>query len=434
MLSLEQKQIENWSGGIRFTPEHIRKPSTIEEVIDVVNEATSSNKRVRVIGSGHSFTPLMATNHLLVSLDYLQGVRTIDEDQFLAEVWGGTKLYQLSEELHERGYALENLGDINAQSISGALLTGTHGTGIGHGILATQLEALTVVLASGEVVTYTKQEDPDHFAAFALSLGMLGIVVSMQIRIIKEQNFVYESKRMDQANVLSNIQSLVQKNEHFECFAFPYSTKTQVKTMNRTEKSAQSLSYKKWKTNTIENKAFSILSEVSRKIPTLSSSISRFSANSVPTSTMIGPSYQLFSTERSVRFHEMEYSIPLKYFSTVLTELNQMIEAKQIAVHFPIECRFVKRDDLWLSPAYKRDAAYIAVHMYKGMPFESYFQAAEEIFQRYDGRPHWGKMHTCTYDQLLKTYPMLPSFLQLRKELDPHDIFVNDYIQRLFAL
>src|SRR5699024_4530078 len=115
-------------------------------------------------------------------------------------------------------------------------------------------------------------------------------------------------------------------------------------------------------------------------------------------------------------FHEMEYCIPEEAAGDVLNDMNHMIQKRKFAVHFPIECRFVKQDDIWLSPSYQRNAAYIAIHMYKGMDFNAYFTAMEEIFRHYHGRPHWGKMHTLTFDQLRELYPRLEDFLRIRAE------------------
>ncbi|MEI5906984.1 D-arabinono-1,4-lactone oxidase [Bacillus spongiae] len=436
MLSLKEtsQAMYNWSESFRFQPEFIHKPTSIEEIVEIVNLASSQNRKIRVIGSGHSFTPLIKTRDILLSLDHLQGVIEVNEDENTAEVWAGTKLSRLGNELHELGYSQENLGDINVQSVSGALLTGTHGTGINHGILATQIEEVTVVLADGKVTSFSRKLHPDVFPAHALSLGLLGIVVKMKLRITPKQNFKHTSHRAELKATLAELPSLLEKNEHFEFYAFPYSSTIQVKKMNKTSEHGSSYAFEKWKASKLENSAFSILSEMARRKPTWSSSISRFSAKSVPNTTMIGPSYELFSTVRSVKFNEMEYSIPRQHFEEVLEEILAMIKRENIAVHFPIECRFVKEDDLWLSPAYQRESAYIAVHMYKGMPYEDYFRKVEQIFHKYDGRPHWGKLHTLTYDDVIRRYPMMPNFIKLREQMDPKDLFMNDYLSKIFAI
>ena len=167
-------------------------------------------------------------------------------------------------------------------------------------------------------------------------------------------------------------------------------------------------------------------------LPKLSKSISNISAQGIAPVDEVNYSHLLFSTPRVVRFQEMEYNIPAEHFSTVLAEIEACIQRERFEVHFPIECRFVHADDIWLSPAYQRDSAYIAVHMYQSMPYKSYFEHIEAIFQRYQGRPHWGKMHTQTAEGLATLYPHWHDFRRIRATLDPKGLFLNHYLTDLF--
>lgn len=425
---------QNWSGSVKFNPKQIFTPTTIEEVVSIVKKANIEKKKIRVVGSRHSFTPLISTTDFLVSLDNLQGVISIDKKEYIAEVWAGTKLERLGHELFEYGFAQENLGDINVQSIAGALLTGTHGTGTQHGILASQIEEITVVLPTGDVLVCSKTKNIDIFKALGVSLGLLGIVVKMKIRIKPALTYRYESKKMLTTDLYNQLDELKNENQHFEFYLFPYSKNVQVKMMNETRTKNHTFKFEKWKVATIENKVFWFLSEISRNIPKSSKQISRLCANNVPNSKMIGPSFELFSTVRNVKFNEMEYSIPQEQMVDATTEIQEEIIRKNFNVHFPIECRFVKADRFFISPASSRDSAYIAIHMYKGMPHQEYFQRIEEILQSYGGRPHWGKMHNMTIEDLHKLYPQLSDFLEIRRKLDSNNIFVNAYLSKLFNL
>lgn len=425
---------QNWSGSVKFNPKHLFTPSTIEEVVSIVKKANIENKKIRVVGSCHSFTPLISTTDFLVSLDHLQGIISIDKEKQIAEVWAGTKLERLGQELYQCGFAQENLGDINIQSIAGALVTGTHGTGVQHGILATQIEEITVVLPNGEVLVCSKIKNIDLFKAIGVSLGLLGIVVKMKIRIKPAATYRFESKKIHEIDLYQQLDEMKKENEHFEFYMFPYSKNIQVKLMNETRTKNHSFKFEKWKVATIENKAFWFLSEISRNLPKSSRMISRLSAQNVPNSKMVGPSFQLFSTVRNVKFNEMEYSIPKAQIVEATKEIQQEIIKNNFNVHFPIECRFVKADHFLISPASARDSAYIAIHMYKGMPHQDYFHRMEEILQRYSGRPHWGKMHNMTINQLHKLYPHLSQFLEIRSKLDPNNLFVNAYLGKLFNI
>ncbi|GGI13489.1 D-arabinono-1,4-lactone oxidase [Gottfriedia solisilvae] len=434
MFPMKSGYWQNWSGSVKFNPQHIFTPNSIEEVVAIVKKANIENKKIRVVGSRHSFTPLISTTDFLVSLDQLQGVISIDKEKQIAEVWAGTKLERLGQELYEFGFAQENLGDINVQSIAGALLTGTHGTGVQHGILATQIEELTIVLPNGEVLVCSKIKNIDLYKAIGVSLGLLGIVVKMKIRIKPATTYRYESKKIQTVELYHRIEEMKNENEHFEFYMFPYSKNIQVKLMNETRTKNHSFKFEKWKVATIENNVFWFLSEISRNIPKTSRMISRLSAKNVPNSRMVGPSFQLFSTVRNVKFNEMEYSIPKVYMVDATKEIQEEIIKNKFNVHFPIECRFVKADHFMISPASARDSAYIAIHMYKGMPHQDYFYRIEEILQSYGGRPHWGKMHNMTIVQLENLYPHLSQFLEIRSKLDPKNVFVNAYLGKLFNI
>ncbi|PEI48009.1 D-arabinono-1,4-lactone oxidase [Bacillus pseudomycoides] len=433
MLSVKGQKWRNWAGNVEGNPQYTMYPKNIQDVIEVVKFAKEQGKRIRVVGSGHSFTPLVQTEEILISLDEIQGIVDVDSQSFIVEVWGGTKLYNLGKLLEDKGYAQENLGDIDSQSIAGAISTGTHGTGIQFGSLATQVVEVTAVLASGEIIVCSEKENPEFWKAFQLSLGMLGIIVKVKLKVIPAYSLIYESRKESFSTVINKLEKYKQ-HRHFEFFVFPYSDDVQVKITNETAEKGIDLKWHKIKTELLENIAFSLLSKGCKWIPSISKGVSRLSAKAVPSTKTIGPSYQIFATSRNVRFYEMEYSVPAQYMKDVVGEIYNLIEKKKFQVHFPIECRYVKGDDIWISPAYRRDSAYIAVHMYKGMKYAAYFTAIEHIFQKYEGRPHWGKMHTMRYEPLQCVYPKLNSFLEVRGKLDPMGMFLNPYVAKMFSI
>ncbi|HEX8036570.1 MAG TPA: D-arabinono-1,4-lactone oxidase, partial [Ktedonobacterales bacterium] len=224
-----------------------------------------------------------------------------------------------------------------------------------------------------------------------------------------------------------------QENTHFEFFWLPYTEWAQAKFINETtEKATGSNLWSEFNKIVLENGVFWLLSESCRMVPPLSQTASRISASAISSTDEIDYSHHLYATPRVVRFQEMEYNIPAQHFAEIMGEIRECIERKHFRVHFPIECRFVRADDMWLSPAYQRDSAYIAVHMYRGMAYREYFDAIEAIFRRYEGRPHWGKMHTRTASELAALYPRWHHFRRVRAELDPEGVFLNDYLRQLF--
>lgn len=423
----------NWSGSVRSTPRQIVKPGSIGGLVRMIEEFGRDGRHVRVVGSGHSFTPLGQTDDVLMSLDNLQGVEELDAKHGRVTVLGGTKLKLLGDVLFAYGLAQENLGDINVQSIAGAISTGTHGTGIQFGSLATQVEGLTLVTASGELLECSPEHNPDIFKAAQVSLGALGVIAKVTLRVVPAKRLRYVGQRKKLADCLAHLEQYKQENSHFEFFWFPYTEWVQAKFLNETnEPPGKNTFWGNFNKIVLENWVYWLLSECCRLAPGLSKTACHISASSIASIDEINYSHLLYSTPRMVRFQEMEYNIPARHTGTVINEIQECINREQFQVHFPLECRFVHADDIWLSPAYERDSAYIAVHMYRGMPYQSYFEHIEEIFRRYDGRPHWGKMHTRTAAELAALYPHWQDFRRIRAALDPRGLFLNDYLRGLF--
>jgi FAD-linked oxidoreductase len=423
----------NWSGSVKSQPREIVRPRDLDELTRLVKGYAREGRRARVVGAGHSFTPIARSNDVLLSLDEMQGIESVDTENRTATVWGGTKLKALGESLYERGLAQENLGDIDVQSIAGAISTGTHGTGVNFGTLATQVIGLTLVTASGEILECSPERDADLFKAAQVSLGALGIVAKVKLRLVPVKRLHYHGHRKKLDECLDNLEDYKKNNDHFEFFWFPYTDDAQAKFINETEEAVTSSSlWSNFNKVVLENYVYWLLSESCRLVPPLCKTICQISGSAIANVDEINYSHRIFATPRMVRFQEMEYNIPAERFKDVLAEIRQCIDKQQFRVHFPVECRFVHSDDIWLSPAYERESAYIAVHMYRGMPYRSYFTHIEQIFRRYDGRPHWGKMHTRRTDELAALYPRWHDFRRLRAELDPHGLFLNDYLRALF--
>ncbi|HEY6407399.1 MAG TPA: D-arabinono-1,4-lactone oxidase [Ktedonobacteraceae bacterium] len=423
----------NWSGSVQSEPREVVEPGNIDELARMVREYGHDGRHVRVVGAGHSFTPLVQSDDVLMSLDAMQGVESINTATRRATILGGTRLKKLGNALFEHGMAQENLGDIDVQSISGAISTGTHGTGVGFGTLSTQVEGLTLVTASGEILECSSERDPDIFKAAQVSLGTLGIIAKVTLRVVTAKRLHYQGYRKKLSDCLANLEQYKQEHSHFEFFWFPYTDGVQAKFMNETtEPTSKSSFWGDFNKIVLENGVYWLLSESCRMFPRFCKTVCRISTQSIANIDEINFSHRLFATPRMVRFQEMEYNIPAEHTSTVISEIQHCIEHYQFQVHFPIECRFVRSDDIWLSPAYQRDSAYIAVHMYRGMPYQSYFRGIEEIFKRYAGRPHWGKMHTRSAGELSELYPRWHDFQRIRAAFDPQGMFLNGYLRTLF--
>jgi FAD-linked oxidoreductase len=433
MTSLQRWQ--NWSGSVQASPAQVIRPRTTEALVAQVTRYAREGRQMRVVGAGHSFTPLVQTDDILFSLDELQGIEHVDAEQSLVTVAAGTRLRQLGQLLFEQGFEQENLGDIDVQSIAGAISTGTHGTGLKFGTIATQVERLTLVTAQGELLTCSATENPDIFKAAQVSFGTLGIITSVTLRVVPAVRLHLRSRRERLSTTLTEVTQRVKEHSHYEFFWFPYTDLGQAKYMDETEEPVSGNKvWANFNRTVIENGALWLLSEISRLVPKSAPTISKICANSIANVDEVEYSHRLYATQRDVRFQEMEYNLPTEEFVPVMQEIQECINKHKFAVHFPIECRFVRGDDIWLSPAYQRDSAYVAVHMYRGMEYKPYFRHIEEIFKNHQGRPHWGKMHTRTAEDFAQLYPRWYDFQRVRAQLDPAGVFLNSYLRSVLGV
>ncbi|MGH2740365.1 MAG: D-arabinono-1,4-lactone oxidase [Actinomycetota bacterium] len=428
------REWSNWSGSVRWRPDRVLAPGSIDEIAEVVSECRREGRKLRVVGSVHSFTPLVATDDTLLSLDGFQGIESVDVERRTALIRAGTKLDALGPELLRHGLAQENLGDIDVQSLAGAISTGTHGTGAELGNIATQVQGLTLVTGTGEVMECSAEKHPGLFKAAQVSLGALGVVAKVRLRLLPAYRLGFRSERRRLDDVLADLPERLSANRHFEFFWFPYGPFVQAKTANPSDLPAGSGLALRAQQVILENGALWLASQASRLIPRLAPSISRLSGRLVGHSGGVAEAHGFFATRRAVRFNEMEYNVPAERFLDAFAELRALFDRHRFRVNFPVECRFAAGDEIWLSPAYERASAYIAVHMYRGMPYEEYFRACEEVFDRYEGRPHWGKLHWQSSDSLRLRYPRWDDFLRVREEVDPDRVFLNDYLSELFGL
>jgi FAD-linked oxidoreductase len=431
----QQTHWQNWSGSVTCTPSSIVYPTTLDEIVRIVKDARAARKHIRAVGSGHSFTPLVSTDETLISLDNYAGLESIDADNNLVTVRGGTKIKQLGELLFELGLAQENLGDIDVQSIAGAISTGTHGSGISFGSISTQVTALKIVTGKGEVIECSETQNREIFKTAQVSLGALGVIVSVTLWCVAAYKLHYIWRKGNLSDCLANLEKYRTENRNFEFYWIPYTDAVLLKFMNQTDSPVKEKNlFRRFNELVLENGVLWVLCEICRVWPAQTANIARLIANLISNGEDVNYSHRIFATPRLVRFQEMEYNLPVEHFATALREIDECIRRERIQVHFPLECRFVHADDIALSPAHGRASAYIAVHMYKGMAYRAYFDAVEAIFKKYEGRPHWGKMHTRCADDLSQLYPQWQHFQTVRDSLDPDGVFLNDYLRGLLGV
>ena len=425
----------NWSGAVGFTPEQFQRPDSLEALQQVVRETSAAGRSLRVAGSGHSFVPLVETTDTLLSLDRMSGIESLDPASGRATILAGTQLKPLGAMLEARGHSMVNLGDINVQALAGAVATGTHGTGLGLGSISSQVTGLSLVLPNGELVECSAALEPELFAAARVALGSLGVMAKIEVQLDQAFKLKLKKQYMELDDCLAAAPSLAAKHRHFEFYWVPHTRATLVKTMDPVEAPESNRGLTALLELILENGALGLLSRIARARPQWTPQVAKIIAASIKgdTNTMVANSHRAFSSIRLVRFNEMEYELPAERGPEALRELAAFVEAKQIQVHFPVEFRYVRGDDIWLSPFHARDSVAISVHQYQGMDYGAYFAGAEAIFRNHGGRPHWGKMHSLTAKELAPLYPKWDDFMRLRERIDPRGVFLNPYLRRLFG-
>jgi FAD-linked oxidoreductase len=427
---------QNWAGTATADPARRYWPRSVEEISDAIKAAAGAGLTVRALGSGHSFTAAAATAGAALDLSGWAGAIAADITSGLVTVRAGTTIRELNQALDSVGLAMPNLGDIDAQTISGAISTGTHGTGAQLGGIATQIAALELVLADGTVVSCSAEQRPDLFAAARVSIGALGVLSSVTLQCVPAFTLAADERPMPLDEVVERFGEFSAANEHFEFYWFPYGKNALVKRNNRVAGPGPK-PMPSWRRfleyEVMENTAFGALCRTGRAVPPLIKPLNRLAAATLSRRSYSAPSHQVFVTSRRVRFVESEYAVPAESVLDVLAELRAGVKTLADPVMFPVEIRVAAADDIWLSTAYGRDSAYIAIHQYVGLPYQEYFRLFESIATSVGGRPHWGKMHTRDADYLGKVYPRFGDFLAIRDETDPDRRFANPYLEQVFG-
>jgi FAD-linked oxidoreductase len=409
------------------------RPTSVEQVQAAVDDARRDGLKVKAIGAGHSFTGIAVAPGVQLGMSGLSGLLDVDGDR--VTLAAGTHLHQLPALLAPHGVAMENLGDIDAQTISGATSTGTHGTGAGFGGLATQIVGVTLVTADGGVLRV--DEGHPYFPAARLGLGALGILTDVTLRCVLAFKLQAVERPEPLDGVLESYLERASAPDHFEFYWFPHTAVALTKTNTRLPLAAPSAplgGFKRWFDDSfMANTVFSWVCGTGRTMPSLIPSINRHASRLTGHRTFTDVSTSVFTTERRVRFREMEYALPVESIPTAIREIEKLIADKGWRISFPLEVRIAAPDDVWLSTAYGRRTGYIAIHRYFREDHHEYFRAVEQIFRAHQGRPHWGKIHYQDAASLRSVYPKFDDFVGVRDKLDPDRLFANPYLDRVLG-
>ena len=424
----------NWAGNQSCSPTAIVRPRSEAELSRLVERAAVEGRTVKVVGAGHSFTPIVCTDGYLVDLGDYDRVLHVDPVAATVTVQAGIALWKLNDALAGHGLALENLGDIAYQSIAGATSTATHGTGLHFGNIASRVIGLRLVTGDGSVLEATPEVHPEVLDVARVGVGALGIVSTVTIQCVPAFNLhaLEQAERVDA--LLERWDDEIADNDHFEFFWLPNTGWALTKRNRRTQEPARPRP--RWRElrddYLLSNYAFDLTCRVARRNPDLGRRMARL-VPGTGRSEYIDRSDRVFASPRTVKFYEMEYAIGREHLVEALNRVRELVRRQGVQILFPVEVRVVAADDIPLSTAFGRETAYIAVHVYRGTAYDQYFQGVEGIMNDYGGRPHWGKMHFQSAAVLASRYPRWDEFQALRARTDPTGRFSSPYLDRVLG-
>ncbi|AMO76290.1 D-arabinono-1,4-lactone oxidase [Pseudomonas citronellolis] len=405
----------NWVGNQSFVAAHMASPKSEDEISALVHAATSQGKSVRCAGSGHSFTPVVATSGLLLSLQDYQGITHLDQQRKRVSVKAGTKLNTITRFLKEAGYSLTNQGDIDSQAIAGALATGTHGTGTTLGNLSSQVVGMRIIRPDGSVMEVSDTDNLDLLHATQVNIGMFGVISEMTLQVSDAYWLHDRVWREDFESLMERYDELASRHRHFGFFWCPTSESRHLYCLPDTQKVSRS------------NKDFDVC-EV--KVMDMTDERTFYEDEH----EKIAYSSEVFAIHYVANFHELEYAVPAQHGKQALREIRDLVLTKHPNCIYPVEYRFTKGDPAWISPFHNQDSVTISCSGGpNGVDYWPFLKDVDDILRQYGSRPHWGKLHFTQRDDVDRWFPKAEAFRQLRRSVDPNGYFLNDHLRPLFG-
>ncbi|MCZ4090552.1 D-arabinono-1,4-lactone oxidase [Sinorhizobium psoraleae] len=402
----------NWVGNQSCIVRHKGAPESEAALSEMVREATALGLNVRCAGSGHSFTPVVATSGLLLTLSGMQGVVGIDQERKRVAVRAGTTINQLGKVLKSSGLSLINQGDIDSQALAGALTTGTHGTGAKLGNMASQIVGMRLVQPDGSILV-VDESTPDLLEAARVSVGMLGVISEITLQAMDAYNLHEKLWRCDFDECMEQHDELAAKHRHFGFFWCPVPESRHCYCLPDTS----SVSTTGKTSDVCEMKVIDITDR-----PPMEQAFEKIAYSS-----------EIYPIEYVPNFHELEYAVPVAHGKDAVRAVRKLMLEKHPTCIYPIEYRFTAGDSGWISPFYEQDSITLSVSGEPGTDYWEYLKDVDTILRQYGSRPHWGKLHFLGAEDVTALYPRAGDFRALRARVDPEGRFLNDHLRQLFA-
>lgn len=404
----------NWVGNQSFTPRFAAVPREEEELAGLVREAAERGVGVRVAGSGHSFTPVVQTDGLLLNLSALRGIIGTDPERERVMALAGTPIADFYEPLWQAGLALRNQGDIDTQQIAGAVATATHGSGTGYTSLSGVVRGVRLITAAGET-REIDEDQPELLRAAQVAVGMLGVMTRLELEVTAAYRLTEQIDVWTWEEVMERWDELVAEHRHFGFFWLP------------TEQSAALYNLSSHGESMADKCYVKIYDEASPD------EASPDQPEDATPGRRTDRCYRIYPMIYDPNFHELEYFVALERGPDALAAMRELMLRSLPDSLYPMEVRTVGPEDAYLSPNYGTATVVISVSGKPGTDYWDYLRSVDALLSQFDARVHWGKLHFLTPERLHALYPEADEFIAIRRELDPDGAFLNDHLRALFA-
>jgi FAD/FMN-containing dehydrogenase len=405
----------NWAGNQQFVPREIVQPTSEQELIATVQQAVKDGQPIGCAGSAHSFSPVVETSGVLIEMRGVSGVLANDSATQRATVLAGTTLKEFGSALWGAGLSMRNQGDVDAQTIVGATSTGTHGSGIEFGSLSSTIVGVRLVTGTGEVRDIDESE-PELLRAAQVSLGLLGVITRATIQAMPAYR-LKESNRIDSLEtVLASWDESIQRYRHFSLFWAP----------SEESGALYDLPY-------IPSDHCYV--KMLEQLPAASNEL-RNGPVSGPVGGRTGPAYLIYpdTTDEFATWIELEYMVDAEDGKDAFLAMRKLMLDQFPEAISPIQIRWTKGEDAFLSPHFGADTCSLSVSGLKKHDWNRFLRAIDETLKPWRPRPHWGKMNYLDHQQFIAAYRARHQFLAVREELDPNGLFLSDYWRGVLGL
>lgn len=402
----------NWYGNMSCNA-FVSDPHTEESVCAAIRLARRRGHTIRLAGTGHSNVPLIPNSGTVLTTDALQGVLSHDSGTSTVTIAGGTKIRTLGDKLWDLGLSLTNQGDIDTQSIAGALATGTHGTGQGLTNLSARATSFRIVDANGDLRVIDENSE-NQLRAARVSLGMLGAVTAVTLKVSPAYMLHEWAALMPYEQVAEIEEHMNTTYRHFGYFC-----------SQNPQAGARFMALDAEQVAAMSTICFVRVFDTE---PIDAGELEKYTVR-----RRHDRAYRIFAEDYPPEFDEMEYMIPVADGRACFEELTDRAGPYFRATGIPSEVRVVAGDDSYLSEFQGGARRAISVAGIMHQDNRDFFRACHDVFARFGGRPHWAKASFLTQESVRDLYPLYEDFVAVRRDFDPDGVFLNNHLRPLFT-